>query len=377
MPQTQDFDLKLNKVFISKIKLTNFRNFSQATYNISKNICALVGDNGVGKTNILEAISLCAPGRGLRNSKIEEFENINSAEYFNGFNINIDFQHNERQYNFSTAKLENSNSRIFNLDNNKLNKQADIAKYLNLLWLTPLYDSIFTAPKSERRKFFDRIIFNLNPEHLQNLQRYEYYLKERMNILLNYGVSSSWLETIENKLAELNSAIAFTRVETIRYLNNELEDLDAKYPKALLFFQDSFEKMYLDKIATIKIEKTAKDLLTENRSNDLLKKQTHIGIHKTDFSCFYVEKNINSLYCSTGEQKSLLASIFIALAKLLCKINGKTPILLLDEVLSHLDKSNATSFINDLKKLNIQTIMTGTDKKFFSSIKDIEIIELS
>ena len=365
------------KVYIDTVNLTNFRNFTQKELSLSPGLNAIIGHNGVGKTNLLEAISLAAPGRGLRGSKIEELENINSSTYLKGFNISLNFIYKAINYNFSTAKLATSNKRIFTLNNNKLKKQTDIANYLNLLWLTPLYDSIFSASKTERRKFFDRIIFNLHPEHISNLQKYDYYQKERINIMLNYGIKASWLDTIELKLAELNSAIAATRVEIIKYLNNELEALDAKYPKALLYFADGFEKMYLDKIAPSEIEQEAKNLLYKNRNSDLHKKQTMVGIHKTDFSCFYLKKNINSIYCSTGEQKSLLASIFIALARLLSKINGKTPILLLDEILSHLDKKNSLAFIEDLKILNIQAIMTGTDKNFFTSIQDINIIELT
>ncbi|MFZ8864289.1 MAG: DNA replication/repair protein RecF [Rickettsiales bacterium] len=365
------------KVYIDTVNLTNFRNFTQKELSLSPGLTAIIGHNGVGKTNLLEAISLAAPGRGLRGSKIEELENINSSTYLKGFNISLNFIYKAVNYNFSTAKLANSNKRIFTLNNNKLKKQTDIANYLNLLWLTPLYDSIFSASKTERRKFFDRIIFNLHPEHISNLQKYDYYQRERINIMLNYGIKANWLDTIELKLAELNSAIAATRVEIIKYLNNELEALDAKYPKALLYFTDGFEKMYLDKIAPSEIEQEAQNLLYKNRNSDLHKKQTMVGIHKTDFSCFYLKKNINSIYCSTGEQKSLLASIFIALARLLSKINGKTPILLLDEILSHLDKKNSLAFIEDLKILNIQAIMTGTDKKFFNSIQDINIIELT
>ena len=377
MKDYHNLEFETVKTQIETVRLTNFRNFIQKEFSFSPSLNAIIGRNGVGKTNLLEAISLAAPGRGLRGSKIEELENINSNTYLKGFNISLNFIYKATNYNFSTAKLTNSNKRIFTLNNNRLKKQTDIAHYLNLLWLTPLYDSIFSASKTERRKFFDRIIFNLHPEHISNLQKYDYYQRERINIMLNYGIKASWLDTIELKLAELNSAIAATRVEIIKYLNNELEALDAKYPKALLYFADGFEKMYLDKIAPREIEQEAKNLLYKNRNNDLHKKQTMLGIHKTDFSCFYLKKNINSIYCSTGEQKSLLASIFIALARLLSKINGKTPILLLDEILSHLDKKNSLAFIEDLKILNVQAIMTGTDKKFFTSIQDINIIELT
>jgi len=378
MKSLETKDRSEKEIFVNSIKLVNYRNFDSKVFNFGNKLVAFIGNNGVGKTNILEAISLASPGKGLRNAKSEELENCNSQKYFNGFSVTMDFKADDIDYELQNSKTDNISNRSILLNKCKVSKQAELTKYLNVIWLIPSYDTIFIAQRSERRKFFDRIVFNLFPEHLQNLQRYEHYQRERLQVILNTGIDNKWLDSIEQKLAELNSSISSNRVQTIKYLNAELANLEESYPKALLFFDaECFEKLYLDGKTASEVEAKASALLRESRSQDLLKKQTTFGVHKSDFSCLYEEKNMNASFCSTGEQKSLLVSIYMAQAKLLTKYNNKTPILLLDEITSHLDKYNAAAFIKDLIKLKIQCFMTGTNEKFFQQFEELQIIELT
>jgi DNA replication and repair protein RecF len=360
---------------ISNIKITNFRNINNINYSFSKNLIAFIGNNGVGKTNILETISLASPGRGLRNAKIEELENFNKKNYFNGFNININFYQNENNIIFRTYKEAEDTNRKIELNHDKI-PQTKLSKYINIIWLTPLLDSIFVDSKSERRKFFDRICFNLFPEHLKNLQRYEHYQRERLRILQNTNIENKWLDIIEKNLGELNSAIASVRVQTIKYLNAELEKLASFYPKAFLYFDGIFENMYLNNKSSLEIEQESEKLLKASRADDKLKKQTAIGIHKTDFICEYAKKNMPAKLCSTGEQKSLLLSIIMSEANLLRKNNNRSPILLIDEILSHLDEYNAKLFIEDLINLDVNCFITSTSSKFIENYNEIEIIKL-
>lgn len=365
----------LSKTFIENLKITNFRNINSKNYNFSKNLIAFIGKNGAGKTNILETISLASPGRGLRNAKIEDLENFNNKSYFQGFNIKINFSIENSNLLFETFKEPNESNRKININNEKI-LQTKLSKYINIIWLTPLLDSIFVESKSERRKFFDRICFNLFPEHLKNLQRYEHYQRERLKIIQNTNINNNWLDVIEKYLSELNSAISSVRVQTIKYLNAELEKLDDFYPKAFLYFEGIFENMYIDNKSSKEIEDESLKLLKNSRKEDFLKKQTSIGIHKTDFICEYSKKNMPAKLCSTGEQKSLLLSIVMSEANLLSKNNNQTPILLIDEILSHLDEHNAKLFLNDLINLNIHCFITSTNKEFLEKFKDIEIIEI-
>ncbi len=367
----------MQKLKLKNLKLTNYRNFSSYKTDFSANIIVFIGSNGIGKTNILEAISLFSPTKGLRNSKAEELENQNNSLLL-GWNITIDFSLDDLDHQFISSKDPQKKSRNLLINKEVLKKQQDAIKYANLLWLTPIYDSIFIAEKSIRRKFFDRMVFNLFPEHLNDLMKYDYYLRERINILKNnQKYDEIWLTQIEKKLAELNSSIANSRVLMIKYLNAELLNNQANYPQAFLSFSGVFEEMYLQHKTAQEIEHEAIKMLRENRLLDAEKGKTYIGCHKTDFLASFEAKNIMAKLCSTGEQKSLLISIIYAKVKLLKKIANRTPILLLDEILSHLDDQNANNFINDLAKLEIQVFITSTNLEFFQKIAKVQIIEIN
>jgi DNA replication and repair protein RecF len=366
--------------FVENLKATNFRNFDSKKHSFSKNLVAIIGDNGVGKTNLLEAISMLAPGRGIRSAKLEDLENqVNDNYYADGWGVNIDLKVAKNLFEFSSSKAPSDRNRKTFVNSDKISKQQDLTNYVNVLWLTPLDDSVFVEDKSVRRKFFDRMVFNLFPEHLQNLQRYEYYVRERIKILQNDFSNEVWLLNIEKSISELNSSIAHSRVDMIKYLNAELELIDKKYPKAFLFFESLFEDMYLNGKSSSEIELASQNMLLKNRRWDFEKGRTSEGSHKTDFKCLFKDKNMDAKLCSTGEQKSLLLSIILAKTKLLTKKTGRTPILLLDEIVSHLDKSNATQFIKDLNELNTQCFMTSTNLQFFEEIENenLEIITLN
>ena len=228
--------MSVSNVFVDSIKLTNYRNFIATNLSFSSKLISLVGPNGVGKTNILEAISLLSPGKGIRNNKLDEMQNYSTESYLNGWGINIYFSYKDlSSYKFTTSKLPNERNRSIIVNDNKLTKQQDLAKLVNVIWLTPAYDSIFVDSKQNRRKFFDRIVFNLFPEHSQNLAKYEYYLKERINILVNrHAINSVWLKNVEDKISLLIASITSARVQTIKYLNSELENLSGNYPKSFL-----------------------------------------------------------------------------------------------------------------------------------------------
>lgn len=370
--------MSVKNVFIESIKLTNYRNFSSTNLSFSSKLVSLVGVNGIGKTNILEAISLLSPGKGLRNNKLDEIQNYNKHSYLNGWGVKINFHHRDHiSYQFVTSKTPENKNRTIYVNDNKLSKQQDLTKYLNIIWLTPADDALFLDSKSNRRKFFDRITFNLFPDHLQNLIKYEYYLKERLTILTNTNIDSLWLDNIEHKISLLISSITQSRIQTIKYLNAELKNLSGYFPKCFIGFDGQYEELYLNSDNAQDIEKKIQTEFLSNRKIDKEKLQTTCGIHKTDFKSISLNNNIAAKYCSTGEQKSLLISIIIAKARILKKYNNKTPILLLDEITSHLDINNATELLKEIQQLDMQCFFTGTNKTIFKSIPEIEIINIT
>lgn len=366
-------------VFIDSIKLTNYRNFVSSNLSFSSKLISLVGPNGVGKTNILEAISLLSPGKGIRNNKLDEMQNHTKNSYLNGWGVKVDFNHNtESSYQLVTSKASEDKNRTILVNDNKLTKQQDLTKYLNIIWLTPAYDSLFVDSKHNRRKFFDRITFNLFPDHLQNLAKYEYYLKERLTILLNSQTpDSNWINNIEHEISLLISSISQARIQTVKYLNAELENLSGNYPKSFICFDGEYEELHLNSNTSDELENKAREIFLTNRKIDKDSFRTVSGIHKTDFKAILLNKNIEAKYCSTGEQKSLLISIIMAKARILKKHNNKTPILLLDEITSHLDSKNASNLLEEIKELDMQCFFTGTNKDIFTPIsKDTQTIKL-
>ena len=368
----------LKKVIIKHLKVTNYRNFSSYKLSFSSNLIALIGSNGIGKTNLLEAISLLSPGRGIRSNKLTDLENYNST-YNNGWSVKIDFNYNnQQQYNFITSKDHTIAGRNIIINDNKITNQQSLTKYLNIIFLTPLYDSIFIDSKSVRRKFFDRITYNLFPDHLENLHKYEYYIKERMAILAyQKNINQKWLDQIEDKIATIISKITISRVQTVKYLNAELAKLADNYPKSFIFFTAEYEELYIKEQCEDTIAQHAKKIFFQNRMIDQEKRITNSGAHKTDFKALLTNKNIEAQYCSTGEQKSLLISLTLAQARMLKKYNNKTPILLLDEVFSHLDHNNAYNLLTEINNLEIQSFMTGTNDNIFAKMPKMEIINLT
>ena len=376
----------IDRVFIDNIKVTNYRNFSTKSLNFSKNIVFFHGANGVGKTNILEAISLLAPSKGIRNSKLDEIESCNNNAYLGGWSVKANFSYinknaidlsdvKHKEYNFITAKEAEQKNRHIYVNDNKLTKQQDLTKFLNIIWLTPIHDTIFIDAKSQRSKFFDRLVFNIFPDHIQNLAKYDYYIKERLTILLSSNnYDNLWLNNIENEIALLISSITHARVQTIKYLNAELENLSNNYPKSFISFIGEYEELYINSNIAKDVENTAKEKLSQQRAIDKEKAQTTSGIHKTDFHTIAAKNHIAAKLCSTGEQKSLLISIIIAKARILKKYNNKTPILLLDEITSHLDHHNAQALLDEITDLDIQCFMTGTNHALIEQRHNAQII---
>ena len=237
----------MQKTYLSNISLTNYRNFSSKRLSFKNDISVLIGANGSGKTNILEAISLLAPGKGIRGAKLEEIEKYNHPI---GWNISANIINDNINYNISSFKAPQNNNRAITINDEKITKQQILTNYLNIVWTTPIYDSIFISDKSLRRKFFDRVICNIFPDHLQNIMRYEHYVKERMKVLQTDYHNEAWLKTIEFSIAELIDKITTSRIDAIRYLNNELDILHnnthGNYPKSLLFFDGLFENFYIE-----------------------------------------------------------------------------------------------------------------------------------
>lgn len=359
---------EITKLIIHKLELQNFRNYNSLSFEPSAGATLIYGPNGIGKTNILEAISLLVPGRGLRNAKLVEMaNNEHPSSWKISANISGQFGKSEIDIQHMIDPKTGSSKKVMLLDGVPLKTQNKISQEVSVVWLTPQMDQIFLEGSSDRRKFFDNIVSSFSPDHSNALTKHEYFTRERLSILKRGNYDNKWLSIIERKMAEYSVIIAEARQKFCEYMNNIIADMEYDFPKALLSFEGEIEKK-LAHMSALKLEDEICDLLKHNRNIDSLSGRTNAGIHRSDLLVYYRANNVNAKYCSTGEQKSLLISIFLGEVLAHIKWYNRVPILLLDDIMSHLDQSKREAIFDIISKLGAQTIITAVDADLADNI---------
>ena len=320
---------------------------------------AIFGRNGVGKTNILEAISLLSPGRGIRNAKPYD---ISRKPEDVGWKIKAKLQNNEQILEVETF-LNSGSSRVVKIDE-KIQTQISLSKNYKILWLSPLMDRLWIEGAEGRRKFLDRMTLNFIPDHGSIFIRFQKCLRQRNRLLKDNINDEKWYDVLEEKLSIDGANLNKNRAITVEKIDKALENLNPVFPKAKLSLIDT---QYLDSSTSIEELRRA---FKDNRSKDRLAGRTLVGPHRVDLSALYLEKNNFVTECSTGEQKAILISIILANAWSLSEYVGVPPILLLDEVTAHLDDNRRAELYEEILNLKAQVFMTGTEKKLFDSIGD-------
>ena len=369
--------MKLRSVY-----LENFRSYEKLNIEIKNfKYVILTGKNGIGKTNILEAISFLSPGKGFRNSRLDEVINNNSNSNQSSifFIIEKENQKNEIGVGFTKENVDNKfqGRKIIHLNGKKLKRQSDLPNLVSLIWLTPEMDIFFRTNSLFRRKFVDRCIFNLKPEYLDNLKIYEKNLNERNKILKDISTKNLcyiegknvekdlWLKKIEEKL--VNEGIKIFQ-ERIKFSNdlNSISNNSKSFPKINISLVGDIENLLLtEKLDSVKGMYIQK--LQSSRRIDSIKGSISCGPNKSDLKVVFLKKKLLAEKCSTGEQKIILISLIIQFCKLMNN-KGNFPILLLDEIVAHLDSKIKTTLFKELQTLKNQVWMSGSDKNLFSDI---------
>ncbi len=377
MSQDTNIDIEnSNKSFdqIKSLKLINFRSHSDFGLSLSGKPLAIIGDNGAGKTNILEAISLLSPGRGMRNSKFSEMvKDDNSMPW--GVNFNI--LSNGKNYEVSSGLRDNQKGRDIKINSKKVSGSSALPEIILLSWLTPSMDQIFNETPSYRRRFIDRLCAVYEKNHTKNIKIYEKLMAERNSSFKNKALDNVWLDALENQMSDVSIAIAETRLTFISNLNKVLEtNLDPVWPRAHLEIYGFVESL----VSSWNSGKAKEMLCNEfknNRERDFFSKRTNEGVHRSDLLVNEKNKKIEAKKCSTGEQKSLLMGIILSHLELVSSFKSRYPVLLLDEVLAHFDKIRRKSFFKQIQEIGSQIIMTGTDISVFEELEDLEIYHLN
>jgi DNA replication and repair protein RecF len=356
---------------ILSLKLSNFRNHQSYKVDFPNCPIAFIGKNGVGKTNILEAISLMQPGRGIRSVSLDNIAYKNCGN----FAIHINLIKNMEKYGIgSSLDLNYSKSRKVKIDG-KFISPLGLTKYLGIISITPLMDKIFIEGSSNRRKFIDKITWIFFSSHAKNIRSYEKLIRERNSLFKDNVIDTNWFETIEKQIVEYGSKIIVDRLKVIKLLNNEINNNN--FPKADIALKGELESKFNSLADLDSFKEYFLKTLFDTRSKDAFRCITSIGPHRSELEVSYKEKAIMASLCSTGEQKSLLISIILAVAKSYKNYCNLSPILLLDEVFAHLDSSKKESLSKEIKSLNAQAFMTGTEESDFMTFnKNSYIINL-
>ncbi|MBX9823436.1 MAG: DNA replication/repair protein RecF [Xanthobacteraceae bacterium] len=355
---------------IRRLALTNFRSYRAASLDAERDLVVLAGANGAGKTNLIEAISLLVPGRGLRRATYEE---VAFSEGDGSWAVSTEIEGMLGLATLGTgieppAGEEAARSRLCRIDREPVGSAAAFADHLRVVWLTPAMDQLFMGPASERRRFLDRLVLAVDAEHTSRVSALERSLRARNRLLEEQRPDTHWLDAIEHETAELAVAVAAGRAETVQRLQGALaQRKDDTFPSAEIALDGWMERL-LPSHPAVEIEERYRTVLKDNRPRDAAAGRTLDGPHLTDLSVVYAPKSIPATDASTGEQKALLIGLVLAHSSLLAEMTGFAPILLLDEVVAHLDPGRRAALYDALGRLGAQVFMTGADPAAFADV---------
>lgn len=384
-------DFQQQKSGVLRLTLTDFRNYQFLRINAKPGIIVIHGDNGCGKTNILEAISFLTPGRGLRGARLADIKRLvisekdeYSPEAISPLNwaIAAEVQRGEDSFRIGTAVEQSSREstdddeddlrsferRIVRVDGAKISSQAELGKYFSAIWLTPQMDRLFRGGSQPRRSFLDRLVYAFDMEHAKRTASFDHLYKEWYHLLKEGKTDNHWIASLEENMAAYGVAIAAARREQIARLNTFIEhEPDDVFPSVRLELDGVIEKM-LDTMPAIEVEDQYRSLLAKQR-HKVQYNESADGVNRTDFKVFYRKKKMPAELCSTGEQKSLLISIILAQAKCQSLHKGFAPVLLLDEVAAHLDEIKKEALLEKIQAMGTQAWITTTDADLFASLR--------
>ena len=365
---------------VRRLTLNNFRNYHAASLETGAKTVVLVGPNGAGKTNLIEAISFFAPGRGLRRANFDEVafgEGDGSwaaaAEIEGALGLATLGTGIERPFEDGATVL-----RKCRIDREPVGSAAAFADHLRVVWLVPAMDTLFVGAPSERRRFLDRLALAVDAEHGSRVNALERSLRSRNRLLEEARPDAHWLDAVEHETAELAVAVAGQRVETVSRLDGVLASRKGSaFPPAEIALDGWMEKLIPEHPA-IEIEARYRAVLRDNRTRDAAAGRTSDGPHLTDLKVTYAQKGIAAADASTGEQKALLIGLVLAHGRLIAEMTGFAPILLLDEIVAHLDPARRAALHVELAQLGGQVWMTGADPALFAEVgHDAMIIEVA
>jgi DNA replication and repair protein RecF len=360
------------RLAVTRVQLTNFRSYAAAELKVGLRPVVLAGPNGAGKTNVLDAISLLAPGRGLRGAKLSEHIRRGPSVPSEAlWAVAATVSRGGEAYEIGTGLVlgpGGGERRAVKL-NGAAQSPADLGDVVQMAWLTPAMDRLFSEGAGGRRRFLDRLVLGFDPAHARRAAAYEGAMRERARLLKLGPRDPVWLAGLEKEMAEAGVALAEARASVVARLNAMLAERGeaGAFPCAQLALAGECDVLLAEfgEAAASKM----RDLFARARMRDAESGQTTFGPHRSDLCVRHTAKRADARECSTGEQKALLISIVLADAWELARVrDGHAPLLLLDEIAAHLDARRRAALFEEILALGAQAWMTGTDLSLFDSL---------
>ena len=362
------------RVAINRLELRHFRSYRTTDLTVDGGSVALFGANGAGKTNILEAVSLLSPGRGLRRAATDEL--VRRPEAL-GWKVYAEVDTAEGTVDITTAAEGAESTRRSVVIDDKTAPQSALGRMIRIVWLTPAMDRLWMEAASDRRRFLDRMTLGFDPAHGETVLAYEKAMRDRNRLLKEGTRDDAWMSALEGQMARAGARMARARAEALARLVAAQSEGGA-FPKADLTIDGPLEAQFgeiaEDAEALDAAEGDAAAGLAQNladaRPRDAAAGRTLTGPHRSDLEAVYAAKSMPARACSTGEQKALLISLCLANARALTARTGTTPLLLLDEVAAHLDDNRRRALYEEITALGCQAWMTGTGPELFEGLTD-------
>lgn len=370
---------------VTRLTLTDFRNYAFLRVSPGLRPVIITGENGSGKTNILEAISFLTPGRGLRSARLADIRRFTpaviDADYLpaGGWGVSATVFRNGEEFEIGTAtetgsrechdEIRSFDRRIVKINGQKGVSQNELGQYISAVWLTPQMDRLFRGGSQPRRSFLDRLVYAFDTEHAKRTSVFEHLYKQWYQLLksTNGHADAAWLTSLEEDMAAAGVAIAAARREQIARLNRFIESApDDVFPDVEIALEGTVERQ-LDSLPAVEVEDAYRSRLARERHR-VLENDGVDGVNRSDFKVYYKKKRMPAELCSTGEQKALLISIILAQTKCQILSRGFAPVLLLDEVTAHLDDAKREALLTKIRELDLQAFITATDPGLFASL---------
>ena len=366
--------MTLHALYVSRLTLTDFRNHAALDLTLDARPVCLFGPNGAGKTNILEALTMLAPGRGLRSASLVDVSRAGDEMRAQPWAVSARIMMDDEptMLGAGAERTPEGNVKRLARRDGQSATASELAEAARMTWLTPAMDRLWSGPAGDRRKFFDRLTLARASEHGHAAAAYERAMRERQRLLSERVFDDAWLGGLEREMSAHGAAIAAARVETLHRLQDAIDVRpDGAFPKALLELEGLLEARFEAGAASADVEEDFAELLRDVRPRDSGAGRALDGPHRSDLKARHAAKGMDADQCSTGEQKALLLGVTLAQARALASDPGAGPsLILIDEAAAHLDSVRRAALFDELLANAGQAWLTGTDQSLFEAFGD-------